>query len=104
MAQLPVEDFLAYEAYAAQRMLPLQRIEFQLARIAMLIDAQRLPGESLSLNSYLINPMREAAAADPAPPPAATDDEAQAIATALGHKPRRRRPSDQPPTDAAPQS
>lgn len=80
-----MSDFLAYEAYAAQRMLPLQRIEFLLARVAMLVDAARLPGQRLSLTDYLLNP-EPATPPEPATttPTPATEEEADAIAAQLG--------------------
>jgi hypothetical protein len=96
---LPLRDYLAYEAYAAHRMFPLQRMEFLLARIAMLIDAGRLPGQTLSLNDYLINPIAKTPGAEKTPAREATDEEADAIAEAMGFEPRQpnRSPQDQQP-------
>lgn len=93
---MPLADLLDYEAYTAQHMLPLARIELQLARIAMLINGVRIAGLPMNIDDYLI----------PAPPPRAvlapteaTEAEADHIAAALGFKPINRPPK---PTESNP--
>lgn len=92
---MPLADLLDYEAYTERHMLPLQRIELQLARVAMLLNGLRAPGMALNIDDYLIPP----------PPPRqptetteATEEDADRIAAALGFKPINRPPAAPTPT------
>ena len=99
LASRPVHELQQYEQYSAEHGLPLWRIELQLARMAMLLDAQRLaPGTPLNLSDYLVRPQQPAAptAAPPDDPP--TEAHAQAAADALGFRPMNRRKPTAPPT------
>lgn len=71
-------------------------MEMQLARICMLIDAQRRPGETLHLKDYLFDFSAQDAPDDAAPP---TEAQADAACEALNFKPRptRRRPEAEHP-------
>jgi hypothetical protein len=71
-----------YEAYAAEHMLPLARIELQLARMVMLLDGMCPPGLIRDVKRYLIAQKPEEKV--PPPPSEATEQEADAIAAALG--------------------
>jgi hypothetical protein len=98
LAQMPPADFLAYEAYARERWLPLDRIETQLARVVMLLTRAVNPGADLRLQDFFLPPQAREA---PASQPEATEEEAQKIVDAIGFKAgyRKRRPD--PPTDPA---
>lgn len=105
LAARPVAELEAYEAYTTEHGLPLWRIEMQLAQIAMLLDAQRRPGQDLLLRDYLVRPVRPASA----PPAAATSEpptqaQADAAADALGFRPMNRRRPPEPATRTIPQA
>jgi hypothetical protein len=97
----PVQELEAYEQYTHQHGLPLWRIEQQLARIAMLLDAQNAaPGTRLKLSDYIVRMHPDQ---PPATDPAAeiTEADADAAADALGFRPQNRRKPAQP-TPATP--
>lgn len=76
----------------------------QLAQIAMLLDALRRPGADLALRDYLIRPTAPATEqpATPAEPDTVTEAQADAMAKAIGFKPRRlRKPPPPATTDTA---
>lgn len=105
LAARPVVELQAYEQYTQEHGLPLWRIEMQLAQIAMLVDAQRLPGRDLLLRDYLIRPQPTAASPQAQPveiaePP--TEAQAQAAADAIGFRPQIRRKPSQPKPSPAP--
>lgn len=95
LASRPVDELLAYEQYTAEHGLPLWRIEMQLDQIALLIDAQRNPGQGHSLRDYVVRPAQPAwGRADPAttqPTQEPTESEADATAELMGFKPANRR-------------
>jgi hypothetical protein len=86
LAQMPPAEFLAYEAYARERWLPLDRIETQLARVVMLLTRAVNPGADLRLADFFVPP--PAAAAQPSGQASreATEEEAQQIVDAIGFK------------------
>ena len=74
----------------------------QLAQIAMLIDAQRRPGQPLKLSDYIPQPAgAHTSDAPPAEEQATTPEQADAIVSAIGFRPRpkRRRPPDTETTE-----
>lgn len=91
---MPAADFALYQAYAAERLLPAQRIELHLARIGMQLDI--LAGhQGRPLESYLI-PRPPATTTEPQANEL-TDAQADNLATQIGFSPRpRRRPREDP--------
>jgi hypothetical protein len=94
---MPLPQLQAYHDYTLQHGLPLWRIEMQLAQIAMLLDAQRRPGQSLSLRDYLVRPMVDDEASEPSAAPEATPEQVDALCEAIAFSPRpkRRRPDNE---------
>lgn len=90
----------AYEQFSQQHGLPLWRMEMQLAQIAMLLDALRRPGADLALRDYLIRPAAPATEqpATPSDTEEVTEAQADAMAEAIGFKPRRLRKPPPPAT------
>lgn len=89
---MPLDQLQAYEQYTQQHGLPLWRLEMQLARIAQILDAIRVPGLDRSVADYLIRPPQtdhhHQTTTDQTPP---TEADADAAAAALDFKPRQRR-------------
>lgn len=100
LARLPLPQLQAYHDYTLQHGLPLWRIEMQLAQIAMLLDAQRRPGQALSLKDYLPRPTTDDDTSDPEDLPEATPEQVDALCEAIAFNPRpkRRRPDNEEPS------
>lgn len=98
----PLHELQAYHDYTREHGLPFWRMEMQLAQIAMLLDAQRRPGQSLKLSDYIPQPVgarsSEVLTADEQ---GITPEQDEAIASAIGFRPRpkRRRPPDNETTE-----
>lgn len=91
---MPAADFLLYQAYAADRLLPLQRLELHLARIGQQLDA--IAGrQPRPVDDYLI-PNRRASDPQPGAADELTDEQADALAASIGFNPTPRRPRSQP--------
>jgi len=80
-ARLPERHFRRYQAHAARWMLPTRRLQFQLAKIAMLLDRQagHPEGTEFRLGDYLFDP--------PDDEPDDAEALAQAARDAVGFKP-----------------
>lgn len=82
-------EFMGWQRYAAQRMLPSRRAEFYLARIAQQVAVSLGGAQNTKLGDFLFEDADlEAPVESPPVPVAATSEEIAAEYAAFGFKPR----------------